>query len=95
MDDGSSHKEVKGTKKCVIKQKLMFENYKDCLFNNKTIYRSQERFKSYYHNMYTEEVIKIVLSSNDDKRLQTFGRITTYPYGTDEMMIINIKNDQF
>ena len=95
MDDGSNHKEVKGTKKCVIKQKLMFENYKDCLFNNKTIYRSQERFKSYYHNMYTEEVIKIVLSSNDDKRLQTFGRITTYPYGTDEMMIINIKNDQF
>ena len=95
MDDGSNHKEVKGTKKCVIKQKLMFENYKDCLFNNKTIYRSQERFKSYYHNMYTEEVIKIVLSSNDDKRLQTFGRITTYPFGTDEMMIINIKNDQF
>ena len=95
MDDGSNHKEVKGTKKCVIKQKLMFENYKDCLFNNKTIYRSQERFKSYYHNMYTEEVIKIVLSSNDDKRLQTFGRITTYLYGTDEMMIINIKNDQF
>ena len=45
--------------------------------------------------MYTEEVIKIVLSSNDDKRLQTFGRITTYPFGTDEMMIINIKNDQF
>ena len=24
---------------------------------------------------------KITLSSNDDKRLQTFGRITSYPYG--------------
>ena len=47
MDDGSNHKKAKGTKKCVIKQKLMFENYNDCLFNNKTIYRSQERFKSY------------------------------------------------
>ena len=66
----------------------MFENYKEGLFNNKTIYRSQERFKSYYHNMYTEEVNKIALSSNDDKRLQTFDRITTYPYGTDEMMVI-------
>ena len=65
----------------------MFGNYKDCLFNNKTIYRSQERFKSYYHNMYTEEVNKIALSSNDDKRLQTFDRITTYLYGTNEMMI--------
>ena len=40
-DDGSDHKKAKGTKKCVIKQKLMFENYKDCLFNNKTAYRSQ------------------------------------------------------
>ena len=66
----------------------MFENYKERLFNNKTIYRSQERLKSYYHNMYTEEVNKIALSSNDDKRLQTFDRITTYPYGTDEMMVI-------
>ena len=73
----------------------MFQNYKDCLFNNKTIYKSQERFKSYYHNMYTEEVNKIALSSNDDKRLRTFDRIPTYPYGTNEMMIINIKSDQF
>ena len=67
----------------------MFENYKDYLFNNKTVYRSQERFKSYNHDVYTEEVNKIALSSNDDKRLQTSDRITTYPYGTDEMMMIN------
>ena len=65
----------------------MLGNYKDCLFNNKTVYRSQERFKSYYHDVYTEEVNKIALSSNDDKRLQTFDRVTTYPYGTNEMMI--------
>ena len=37
--------------------------------------------------MYTEEVNKITLSSNDDKRLHTFDRITTYPYGTNEMTI--------
>ena len=67
----------------------MFENYKDCLYNNKTVYRSKERFKSYYHDVYTEEVNKIVLSSNDDKRLQTSDRITTYPYGLSEMMMIN------
>ena len=75
--------------KSVIKQKLMFENYKDCLFSNKTVYRWQERFKSYYHDVYTEDVNNIVLSSNDYKRLQTPDRITTYPYGTSEMMIIN------
>ena len=40
------------------------------------------RFRSYYHFMYTEEVNKIALSSNDDKRLQTSDRITTYPNGT-------------
>ena len=32
--------------------------------------------------MYTEEVNKITLSSDDDKRLQTFDKIETYPYGT-------------
>ena len=58
-DDGSEHKKSKGTKKCVIKQKLMFQNFKDCLLNNKTVYRSQERFKSYNHDVYTEEVNKI------------------------------------
>ena len=89
MDDGSDHKKAKGTKKCVIKQKLMFENYKDCLFNNKTVYRSQEIFKSYYHVMYTEEVNKIALSSNDDKRLQTSDKITTYPYETSKIVMIN------
>ena len=67
----------------------MFENYKDSLFINKTVYRSQERLRSYYHFMYTEEVNKIASSSNDDKKLQTPDRVTTYPYGTDEMIKIN------
>ena len=83
------NKKAKGTKKCVIQRKIMFENYKDCLFNNKTVYRLHERFKSYYHDVYTEEVNKIALSSDDDKRLQTSDRITTYPYGTSEMKMIN------
>ena len=61
--------------------------FKHQLINNKTFYRSQQRFKSYNHDVYTEEVNKIALSSNDDKRLQTFDRITTYPYGTNKMII--------
>ena len=60
----------------------MFENYKDSLFNNKTILKSQLRFKSDLHNVYTEEVNKIAVSNNDDKRLRTYDKITTYPYGT-------------
>ena len=88
LDDyGNDQKKGKGTKKCVVKQKLMFQNFKNCLFNNKTVYRSQQRFKSYNHDVYTEEVNKIALSSNDDKRLQTFDRITTYPYGTNAFKV--------
>ena len=81
-DNCNKYKKAKGTKICVIKLKTMFQNFKDCLFNNKNVYRSQQRFKSYNHDVYTEEVHKIALSSNDDKRVQTFDGITTYPYGT-------------
>ena len=55
--------------KSVIKKKLMFQNFKHCLLNNKTVYRSQERLKSYNHDVYTEEVNKIALSNNDYKRI--------------------------
>ena len=56
MDDDSEHKKAKGTKKCVIKRRLMFENYTDCLFNDKIILKSQQTFKSDYHNVYTEQI---------------------------------------
>ena len=79
-DDGNDHKKAKGTKMCVIKRELMFQNFKYCLSNNENVYRPQQRFKSYNHDDYTEEVNKISLTSNDDKRLQTFDEITTYPY---------------
>ena len=82
MDDESEKKKAKGTKKYVIKCGLMFENYKDCLFNNKTVLKPQQRFENDHHEVYTEEVNKIALSSNDDKSLQTFDRITTFPRGT-------------
>ena len=80
------NKKAKGTKKCVIKHRLKFKDYYDSLFKNKNILRTQQRFRSDHHNVYTEEVNKIALSSNDDKRLQTFDRITTYPYGESEML---------
>ena len=48
------------------------------------ILKLQKRFKSETHNVYTEDINKIALSSNDDKRLQTYDRITSYPYGTSE-----------
>ena len=93
---------LKEQKKCVIKRKLMFENYKDCLCNDKIILKSQQRFKSDHHNVYTEEINKIVQSINDDKRLQTTDRIKTYPYGTNpfkvcesEMLMVNYNKSKY
>ena len=64
-----TNKKAKETKKCIIKPELMFENYKDCLFNDGAILKSQQRFKRNHHKVCTEEVNKIPLSSDDDKRL--------------------------
>ena len=61
---------------------LKFNDYKNCLLNDKVVLKSKQRFKSERHDIYSETVNKIALSSNDDKRLQTFDRITMYPYGT-------------
>ena len=81
MDDCKNDKKAKGTKKCVIKKILKFNDYEDCLLNNEIILKSQQRFKREAHSVYAEQVNKIALSSNDDKRLQTYDRITSYPYG--------------
>ena len=63
MDDDREKKKAKEIKKCVIKRRLMFENYKDSLFNNKTISKSQLRFKSDHYNVYTEDFNKITTQS--------------------------------
>ena len=86
-DNDEEIKKAKGTKKCVIRRMLRFENYKYSLFNNKTIYRSQQRFKSGHHTVCMEEINKIALSSNGDKRIQTYNGITAYPYGTNAFMV--------
>ena len=82
LDDDTEVKKAKETKKSVIKRELMFENYKDSLFNDKIVLRSHQRFRSDHDRVYTEDVNKIALSSNDDERIQTYDKITIYPYGT-------------
>ena len=57
------------------------------MLNDKLILKSQQRFKRDHHNVYTEEINKIALSSNDDKRLQTSDRIKTYLYGTNTFKV--------
>ena len=86
-DDDTEEKNAKRTKKCIINKELTLENYKESVLKNKTIAKSQLRFKSDPHNVYTEEINKIAVSSNDDNRLQTFDGITTYPIGTNAFKV--------
>ena len=78
-DNDNNVKKAKGTQKYVITRILKFNDYKDFLFKNEIILKSQQWFKCEAHNMHTEEINNI---GNDDKILQTFDRITSYPYGT-------------
>ena len=97
-DNNDEDKKAKGTKRCVIKGKLKFEDYKeslkvcqtenvmkylkkkeidvDCLkedkkefVKDKLILKAQKRFKSERHNVFTEEINKIALSSNYDEKM--------------------------
>ena len=74
MDNISEHEKTRGTKMRIIKTRLMKRL-------DKIILKSQKIFKSDYRNLCTEQINKVALSSNDDKRLLTFDKITTYPYG--------------
>ena len=121
IDDGSEDKKAKGTKKCVIKRKLKFENYRNCLEatqlenkikhlaksevnidsffcykrnhkefikNNKIIFKkTQQRCKNERHNVFTEEINKIALSLNDNKRTQSIHSIEAYAYGTTKNLV--------
>ena len=73
-------KKAKGTKKCIIRKMHKLEDYKKCLFDNEPMLKSQQRFKRKNHEVYTENINKIALSSNDDKRIVALDGITSYPY---------------
>ena len=79
--DGKEDKKAKGTKKCVIKKMIKFNDYKKCLLNDEVMLKPQQRFISKKQDVYTENINKIALSNNDDKRIVSLNKITSYPYG--------------
>ena len=66
-------KKCKGIKKCVVRKTISFEDYKACLFNGETSYKSQLMFRSSKHEVKTLEVNKLALSRDDDKRITVNG----------------------
>ena len=80
VEDSYEEKKCKGVKKAVIKKTITFNDYKDCLFDNKPAMRKMNVIRSHLHTMYTETVNKIALSPFDDKRLM-ITKIHTLAYG--------------
>jgi len=81
MFEGNETKKCKGIKKAVIKKSITHEDYKDCLFTRRKQLRSMNVIRSRLHNVYSEEVNKIALSANDDKRIIQDDGISTLAYG--------------
>jgi hypothetical protein len=61
-------KKLKCIKKAVLKKEISFEDYKNCLFNQKDYFHRQKVIRSHKHDIFTEEVKKKSLSWKDDKR---------------------------
>ena len=79
--DGSEDKKCEGIKKCIVKKTLTFEDYKTCLFNDSTEYRSQLMFRLSKHEVRTIEVNKVALNRDDDKRISGRDGISTFARG--------------
>ena len=69
------------------KNKFGINSIKELIKNNKSILKIQQRFKSERHNIFTEKIKKIALSSNDDKRMQSIDSIEAYAYGTSKDLV--------
>ena len=81
MHDGKEEKRCKGVKKAVVKRSINFEDYKTCLFTGKPQTRTMNVIRSHRHELFTEEINKIALSANDDKRVILEDGIHTLAHG--------------
>jgi len=71
-------KKCKGIKKSVVDKTISFEAYKEC---KKKEMRKMNVIRSRHHEVFSEEVNKIALSSEDDKRVVMEDGIHTKAYG--------------
>ena len=81
MHNGDEDKKCKGINKTVTKNDIAFEDYKNVLFNRTTQMRKMNVIRSHKHEIYTEEINKIALNGDDDKRIVMEDRIHTLAYG--------------
>src|ERR1043165_9225318 len=78
---GEDYKKSKGVKKNVVKNAITHDDYKDCLFTRREQSRKRNVIRSHHHDIFTEEVNKIALSADDDKRVVLADGIHTIAHG--------------
>ena len=81
LDGEEEYKKCKGIKKCVTKNNITFKDYETCLFTNIEQLVKMNVFRSHRHDVYSEQVNKIALSANDDKRIILKDGIHTLAHG--------------
>ena len=81
MFEGEESKKCKGVKKRVVEKSITHEDYKTCLLTGKEQLRKINIIRSYNHEVYTEEVNKVALSAEDDKRYILEDGIHTLAWG--------------
>ena len=81
LDDDSEKKTAKGIVRNVIKKHLKHENYKQILGSGGRMNSSMKMIRSFDHDIYTVNVIKVSLSAYDDKRYILDDGVTSYAYG--------------
>lgn len=81
IHEGKCIKKVKGVKKNIVKNKISFQDYIDCLreYKEKTI--TQRTIQSFAHNVFSLEQNKNALSPYDDKRQLIPNSTDTLPWG--------------
>jgi len=80
-EDSSEHKKCKAIRKNVVKNRITHDDYKNCLLNYKEQMRTMYVIRSHLHDVYTEEVNKVALSTEDDKRVIMENGLQTLAYG--------------
>ena len=78
--DGEEEKRCKGVKNPVVSKSIHLEDYKRCLFTGKEEHRKMNVIRSREHELFTETVNRIALSSSDDKRIIRTDKIQTLAY---------------
>ena len=77
IEEDKEVRKCKGIKKNVVKKRLNFDDYLQCLFTGRKEMRKMKIIRSEKHEIYSKEVNKIALSNEDNKRLVLEDKIKT------------------